>query len=67
MACDICGKIGTELEPLNDSYTTEEFAQICGECRTVLNINLDKIRIATARIHKGWMKRAMQHMKDKFS
>jgi hypothetical protein len=39
MACDLCGKRGTDLIPLLDSYKTEEVQSICASCVGVVVVN----------------------------
>ena len=44
MACDICGKTGTSLVPLNADYQTNAIKDICGDCEREVNNQLWKIR-----------------------
>ena len=65
MACDVCGKTGTELVPLLETYRTPEIAAICPECRNVVDSQLRKIRSMTHRILSALIKRFMVERKAK--
>ena len=65
MSCDICGKVGTELVPLLESYKTPEIAAICPECRDVVDRQLRKVKCMTYRIRDALLKRFMTERKGK--
>ena len=60
MACDMCGKTGTNLEQLNDKYKTDDIQSVCSKCSTLLNDHLYKLRKVLAGTVKlmiiEWMK-----------
>lgn len=43
MACDICGKVGTELADLLTSYQTAEIKAICPSCEKIINTKNGKL------------------------
>lgn len=63
MACDMCGKTGTPLVDLVNSYKTNEIAVICHDCERVVNKQLNKVRQVTSNILVDTMKRFMLNRK----
>jgi ribosome-binding protein aMBF1 (putative translation factor) len=69
MACDICGKTGTHLVDLTNTYKTAEIQQVCPDCEKVLNKHVAKLRSVTGNILVDWMRtfirvRKQQAVKD---
>lgn len=65
MACDICGVVGTTLEPLHDQYQTREIKQICPSCARDVNAQLWKIRAINQSFLKVWLAKFMTNRKNK--
>jgi hypothetical protein len=63
MACDICGKTGTPLTDLLDSYKTDDIQQVCDGCAKAINKHVSKIRVVTTNIHFDLAKRFMRALK----
>lgn len=63
MACDMCGKKGTDLESLNKGYKTDDIQNICPECVRIVNAHLWKIRGVTDGMCKTMLKRFMANYK----
>lgn len=59
MACDICGKTGTSLADLLDSYKTDEIQAICPECEKVVNAHKRKLQHWTDTLLARLLKRFM--------
>jgi|LGOV01.1.fsa_nt_gb protein-arginine kinase activator protein McsA len=66
MACDICGKTGTHLEDLMDSYKTDDIQQICSDCSSKVNKHLWKLRDMTSKMNQSFLKKLMGNLKSKF-
>lgn len=65
MACDLCGKTGTELIALRDSYKSDEIQQICPGCEEVVNKHLRKVQSVAANIVGDLMRRFMRRRAGK--
>jgi lipoate-protein ligase B len=65
MACDICGKTGTQLCNLRESYQTQDVKQVCEDCREDLDKQLSRIKGVTTNIVIDWMKRFITNRKEK--
>jgi len=63
MACDMCGKIGTVLEPLNEQYKTDDIQHICRECSKEINDQIWAIRKIQNGFAKTFIKRYMMNKK----
>jgi len=63
MSCDTCGKVGTNLVPLNTEYQTDTIKAICPECEKVINDHLWKLRSMSANINQSLLKRFMSMIK----
>lgn len=66
MACDLCGKVGVSLNPLNEPYKTEKVADICRGCEKLVNDQLWKIKVATTKVQAGLLKRFIANLREKF-
>ncbi len=64
MACDVCGKTGTTLNFLLDSYQTEDIKAICPECEVVINKHKWALQNTTSRILSCWLKRFIRNLKE---
>jgi hypothetical protein len=62
MACDICGKNGCYLEPLNTQYQTDKIKDICSDCSKLVNDQLWEIKKLTMTITE---KTVISFMKNK--
>ncbi len=51
MACDICGKTGCNLVPLNSDYQTDDIQQICSSCASLVNDHLWKLRTQSQKMN----------------
>lgn len=60
MACDICDKRGTSLEPLRDIYATKDIRHICPECQKVVEDHLWKLKAMTGNILTDLLRRFMR-------
>lgn len=60
MACDICGKTGTSLADLLDSYKTTDIQSICPECEKAVNAHQRKLQNWTTTLLTRLLKRFMQ-------
>ncbi len=65
MACDICGKTGTELIDLLDVYRTSEIKQICPSCVKEVEKCLFKIKALSAKMTSSLFSRFMMALKGK--
>lgn len=65
MACDLCGKTGTYLSDLLDSYKSDDIQAICPDCEATINKQLRKIRGVTTNIQIGLVKRFLAIFKEK--
>lgn len=63
MACDMCGKTGTELEFLTEALKTDEIQQICSDCKVAVNKHLDKVRRLNRSFLDNTLKRFMMVFK----
>lgn len=61
--CDLCGKPHSYLESLKDEYQTESITQVCGECASLINNHLWKVRELTHGIIRTAVKRFIANMK----
>ena len=59
MACDICGKVGTPLADLLDSYKTDEIKAICPECEKIVNAQKRKLQSWTFTLLERLLKQFM--------
>lgn len=66
MACDICGKTGTTLVPLLDSYRTDAIKDICPSCEEMVNDHLWKLKDMSSKMYTNFFKRFMENCKRKF-
>jgi hypothetical protein len=60
MACDICGKTGTQLYTLLSSYQTEDIKAVCPDCDRVLTRKKGKVMSMLANMQQTLLKRFMQ-------
>lgn len=65
MACDVCGKVGTDLEPLLDVYKTPDIQHVCVPCRKIIEDNLRKTRNLTHNILVDLTKRSIAQLKER--
>ncbi len=63
MACDLCGKVGCELEAIREFYATEDIQHVCPACTKVLNAQVMKLQSWTARLQQALMRRFMTERK----
>lgn len=63
MACDICGKVGVSLVPLNTDYQTDAIKDICGTCESEVNTQLWKIRTLNHGFLRRWLIKFMENRK----
>jgi len=59
MACDICGKTGTPLADLMESYQTDEIKAICPACEKVVNDQKNKLQKWTGTLLSRLVKKFM--------
>lgn len=64
MACDICGKTGTPLVDLLDSYKTNEIQSICPTCEKIVNDQKRKLQSWTSTLLFRLLKQFMQKRKE---
>lgn len=64
MACDLCGKSDSYLEPVADIYKTHEVKSVCSSCRDAANKQIFKIRRSTNALANNLIK---EWMKNKFN
>lgn len=64
MACDICGKTGCYLEPLNSDYQTDKIKDICSDCARSVNDQLWKIRKLNATFAQKMLIAFMKNKKN---
>lgn len=60
MACDMCGKTGTRLADLLDSYKTDDIQSICPECEKAVDAQKRKLQTWTATLLNRLLKRFVQ-------
>lgn len=65
MACDICGKTDVPLVSLLDTYKTNDIAQICYDCETIVNKKQRSVHNMTMRICSDLVKRFMRERKER--
>jgi hypothetical protein len=63
MACDICGKTGTNLVDLLDAYQTADIKAICPACEKIVNRKNGKLLSMVLNMKQDLMKRFMQETK----
>jgi protein-arginine kinase activator protein McsA len=63
MACDMCGKVGANLDAVNDSYKTGDIQHICSDCSKVINDQLWAISKIQSGFAKTFIKRYMMNKK----
>ena len=63
MACDICGRTGTNLVALLDAYQTDDIKAICYGCERIVNRKNSKLLSMVLNIKSDLMKRFMQEAK----
>lgn len=63
MACDICGKTGTELRTLLSSYQTEDIKEVCPACDAILTKKNSKVMSLVMNMKVALLKRFMQERK----
>lgn len=64
MACDICGKVGTELYTLLSAYQTEDIKYICRECNKVIDKTNGKLLTSVMKIKQVWLKSWIKNLKE---
>lgn len=64
MACDICGKTGTELHDLIDSYKTDDIKAVCSGCDKILTKKNYKLMSLLMNMKVALLKRFMQELKS---
>jgi|ThiBiot_750_plan_1041556.scaffolds.fasta_scaffold107505_1 hypothetical protein len=67
MACDICGKTGTALYDLRETYQTDDIKVICQDCEKVVNKQLRSIQSMTARLQCALLKRFIGERKERIT
>jgi hypothetical protein len=63
MACDICGKTGTQLYTLLSSYQTEDIKAVCPDCDKILTRKKSKVMSMLANMQAALLKRFMYETK----
>lgn len=63
MACDICGKTGTALADLLQTYQTTDIKSICPECERVVNAKSGKLLDFVLNMKTKLLKRFMAELK----
>ncbi|MEO8153602.1 MAG: hypothetical protein ABI605_11070 [Rhizobacter sp.] len=64
MACDICGKNGTSLVDLRDTYQTSDIKAICPECETIVNRKSRSLLSMVLNIKTALLLRFMRERKE---
>jgi hypothetical protein len=65
MACDTCGKVGTDFNDLREIYQTSEVKSICPDCEKVINKQLGKLQAAASNIQINLLKRFINMLRAK--
>jgi len=65
MACDICGKTGTPLADLLESYQTDDIKAICPECESIVNKKRGKLQSMVFNMLAVLLKRFMVEKRAK--
>lgn len=65
MACDICGKTGTTLADLRESYQTADIKAICPECESIVNNKREKLLTVVLNMLSVLLKRFMVEKRAK--
>ena len=65
MACDICGKTGTSLADLLESYQTADIKAICPDCEKVVNNKKSKILSMVLNMLADLLKRFIKEKRAK--
>lgn len=63
MACDICGKTGTNLVDLLPAYQTDDIKDICPSCEKIVNRKHGKLLSMVLNIKAELLKNFMQERK----
>lgn len=63
MACDLCGKVGCDLESLRDFYATDDIKHVCPECSNILNKQVSKLQSWTAQLQQALLRQFMRNRK----
>lgn len=66
MACDICGKNGTQLVDLLGQYQTDDIKAICPECESIVNKKNSSLLSMVLNIKQVLLKRFLAERKEQF-
>ncbi len=64
MACDVCGKTGTDLVDLLSTYQTADIKSICPSCEKIVNRKHGKLLSMVLNIKAELMKNFMKERKN---
>ena len=67
MACDICGKPTTDLEPLLEKYQAPDIKMICQTCLTTINKQHSSLLTVVLKIRDGWLNEWIRNMKNRLA
>lgn len=66
MACDLCGKADTQLEPVNEIFQTSEVKMICQSCKGKADKQIWKIRSSTSSLFRNLVKEYLSNLNNQW-